>query len=199
MSSLAELQFTSEQYLALERNAETRSEFLRGRIYAMSGASRAHNLITVNVVVELATQLKGRPCEIYSGDMRVKVDATGLYTYPDVVVVCGDARLEDTHNDTLLNPTVIFEVLSPSTEAYDRGEKFDHYRRAETLTDYVMIAQERQRVEHYARQPDSKWLLTVLEDSESALHLPSISCSLPLAEVYSRIEFAREGEGARPI
>src|SRR5919198_4874617 len=119
--------YTPEEYLALERAARHKSEYVNGRIYALAGASRAHNLIVVNVSAELRAQLRGRPCETYASDMRVKVSQTGLYTYPDVVVVCGEPRFEDAQVDTLLNPTVIIEVLSESTESYDRGEKFAHY------------------------------------------------------------------------
>lgn len=159
MSSLPKARFTPQQYLALERAAETKSEFFNGEIFAMAGASREHNLIATNVVRELSAQLKGRPCETYPGDMRVKVSETGLYTYPDVVVVCGEPRFEDEHGDTLLNPTLVVEVLSPSTEAYDRGEKSSHYRRLASLAEYVLIAQDRCHVERYARRPDGLWLL----------------------------------------
>src|SRR2546423_7792204 len=121
MSSQTKTYFTPEQYLALEREAEYKSEYINGQIYAMSGASREHNLIAVNIVSELHALLRGQPCEAYMSDMRVKVSQTGMYTYPDVVAVCGGPRFEDEHGDTLINPTVIVEVLSPSTEAYDRG------------------------------------------------------------------------------
>src|SRR6476661_5007696 len=142
--------YTSDQYLALEREAEYRSELVNGQIYSMSGASREHNLITTNLSREISTQLRGKPCETYSSDMRVKISPTGMYTYPDVTVACGEPRFEDDHVDTLLNPTVIVEVLSPSTEAYDRGEKFAHYRKLDTLSDYVLISQDKARVEHFA-------------------------------------------------
>src|SRR5206468_6291774 len=117
------------------------SEYINGQIYAMSGASREHNLIVVNLIRELSSQLRGRPCEVYASDMRVKVRPTGMYTYPDVVAVCGEPRFEDEQVDTLVNPAVIVEVLSPSTEAYDRGQKFAHYRKLESLTEYVLVAQ----------------------------------------------------------
>ena len=132
-SPAAQTQYTPEQYLELERKAPYKNEFVNGHIYAMSGASRAHNLITGNTHREVSSQLRGRPCETYVSDMRVKVNTTGLYTYPDVVVVCGEIRFDDAQKDTLLNPTVLIEVLSPSTEAYDRGEKFAHYRRLASL------------------------------------------------------------------
>jgi Uma2 family endonuclease len=129
------------EYLALERAAEHRHEYVSGRVYAMTGASREHNVIATNTSRALGNQLSGRPCETYQSDMRVKVSETGMYTYPDVVVACGTPAFEDAYVDTLLNPTVIIEVLSPSTEAYDRGEKFAHYRRLPSLREYLLIAQ----------------------------------------------------------
>jgi Uma2 family endonuclease len=191
MASLPKPRFTPEQYLALEREAETKSEYFDGEIFAMSGASRQHNLISVNVIAELRAQLKGRPCEVYGSDMRVKVDPTGLYTYPDVVV-CGEVRLEDEHLDTLLNPTVLIEVLSPTTEAYDRGKKFAHYRRLDSLTDYLLIAQDQPRIEHYARQADQKWVLSEASELCASLPLTSLGCTLALAEVYDRVTFAAD-------
>jgi Uma2 family endonuclease len=184
---------TPEQYLALERKAEVKSEYINGWIYAMAGASREHNLISANILAELHVQLRSRPCETYSSDMRVKVSATRLYTYPDVVVVCGEPRFEDEHVDTLLNPTVLIEVLSPSTEAYDRGDKFAHYRRLESLQEYVLIAQERMRVEHYARQGE-QWLLTEFSQPDEQLPLASIGCEIPLREIYARVEFPGQEE-----
>jgi Uma2 family endonuclease len=133
---------TAAEYLEIERKAEIKSEYIAGRTYAMSGASRQHNLITANTLSEIHPQLRGRNCEAFVSDMRVKVSPTGMYTYPDDVAVCGEARFEDSHMDTLLNPTVIVEVLSGSTEAYDRGEKFAHYRRLESLREYVLVAQD---------------------------------------------------------
>jgi Uma2 family endonuclease len=196
MSSAAEQRLTPQEYLEIERRAEYKSEFLHGRIFAMAGASRAHNLITANLTGELRSQLKNQPCETYPSDMRVKVSRTGLYTYPDVVVVCGEPSFEDSETDTLLNPQVIFEVLSPSTEAYDRGEKFDHYRRLESVTDYVLVAQDKCRVEHYARQSGGQWLLSVAGDLRESLAVPSLSCSIPLAEIYARVSFESPDDAA---
>ena len=147
MSQLAEQFITAADYLALERQAETKSEYLNGRIYAMSGASRSHNRITFNLARRIGNQLGGRRCEGYVNDMRVKVSPTGLYTYPDVVVVCGKEQFEDTHLDTLLNPTLIIEVLSDSTEAYDRGRKFLHYQLLDSLIDYLLVSQDAPRIE----------------------------------------------------
>ena len=180
---------TPDEYLALERAAERKHEYIGGRVYEMSGASRAHILITLNVGAELRRHLRGRPCETYASEMRVRVSETGMYTYPDVVVACGEPAFEDAHVDTLLNPTVIVEVLSPSTEAYDRGEKFSHYRRLASLREYVLIAQDRVRVEHYARQGErgEQWLLTELAGLGDALALPAIGCTLALADIYERV------------
>jgi len=178
---------TPGEYLALERKAEFRNEYIAGHIFAMSGASRRHNLIAGNSFREISTQLRGRECEAYIGDMRVKVSPTGMYTYPDIVGVCDEPRFEDAHVDTLLNPQVIVEVLE-STEAYDRGEKFAHYRRLDSLREYVLVAQDKMRVEHYVREGE-QWVLSELSDAESTLHLASIDCHVGLAAIYERVEF----------
>jgi Uma2 family endonuclease len=188
MSPLAQPRLTPEEYLALERQAKHRSEYVNGRVCAMAGASRAHNLIVGNTFSELRAQLRGRPCEAYVNDMRVKVSPTGLYTYPDVVALCGEPRFEDTQMDTLLNPNVIIEVLSDSTEGYDRGEKFAHYRRLQSLQEYVLIAQDKARVEHYARAGEH-WMLTEVSSLEGVLTLASVGCAIPLHEIYERVEF----------
>lgn len=188
MSSLLQPRYTPEQYLALEREAERKSEYFNGEIFAIAGASQQHNLITTNVVRELSTQLRSQPCQTYSSDMRVKVSENGLYTYPDVVVVCGEPRFEDGHRDTLLNPTVIIEVLSPSTEDYDRGRKFANYRRLESVTDYVLIAQDEIRVEHFVRQGE-QWVLSEVNDPNGIIPLTSIGGSLTLRDIYEKVEF----------
>jgi len=190
MPQLAESLITPADYLARERRSEVRSEYLNGRVYAMSGASREHNRITINLSAMLHSRLKGKPCEPFSGDLRVKVSPTGLYTYPDVIVACGESRFEDEHVDTLLDPTVIIEVLSDSTEAYDRGEKFAHYRALESLTDYLLVAQDRPRIEHFVRQPDSRWLYSVIDGLDEQVEIATLDCVLPLAEVYERVVFS---------
>ena len=172
---LVQSYYTPEQYLELERKAQYKSEYINGHIFAMSGASRLHNLIAGNLYREISSQLRGRPRESYISDMRVRVEATDLITYPDVVVICGEIRLADDYKDTLLNPTVLIEVLSPSTEAYDRGEKFAHYRRLASLQEYVLIAQDKVCLEHFKRQGD-QWVLTEISDIEGVLHLLSIEC-----------------------
>ncbi len=184
--------YTPEAYLALERKATTKSEYVNGEIYAMAGASREHNYIAGDLFGELRIQLRGRGCALFMSDMRVRISATGLYTYPDVVVACGKPRFEGAQSDVLLNPTVIFEVLSPSTEAYDRGAKFAHYRYLPSLQEYVLVAQDRMQVDHYARM-GNQWLLTAYNKPEEILALPSIECNLPLAEIYAQVELAGEG------
>ena len=179
---------TPAEYLVLERKATTKSEYLNGRVYAMVGASREHNLIAVNMASELHGQLRERPCETYINDMRVKIAPAGLYTYPDVVVVCEKPRFEDADLDTLLNPTVLIEVLSPSTEAYDRGEKFAHYRRLESLREYLLVAQNRVCVERYFRQ-GAQWLLTEFSARDDEIDLVSIGCQLSLRAIYAKVEF----------
>jgi Uma2 family endonuclease len=192
MCALPRHRLTPEEYLAMERHAPTKSEYLRGEVYALAGASRQHVMIMTNTIVALATRLKGRPCAVFGSDLRVKVPLTGLYTYPDVSVVCGEAQFEDREQDNLLHPTVIVEILSDSTERYDRGDKFAHYRRLESLTDYILISQHRPLVEHFARQPEDSWLLKAYEGIEAIAAIPSIGCELPLADVYDKVEWPEE-------
>lgn len=187
MTALKQLLYIPEQYLALERQASYKSEYVNGSIFAMAGASREHNQIAFNIAGELHSQLKNRPCLAYVNDMRVKVSATGLYTYPDVAALCGEPQFEDEQMDTLLNPSAIIEILSPSTEAYDRGDKFAHYRRLPSLMEYVLIAQNKVRVEHYIRQ-DRRWVLTELDSLEDILGLVSIQCEILLGEIYAKVE-----------
>ena len=189
-SAAAQTYLTPEEYLAFERKATTKHEYVNGHIVAMSGASREHNLITGDIFGGLYIQLMERECEAYASEMRVKIPETASYTYPDVVVVCDEPRFEDDVFDTLLNPTVIVEVLSPSTEAYDRGEKFEHYRQIPSLKEYVIVSQDRVRVEHYLRQGGTQWLLTELDAPEDVLPLISIACDLTLHHIYRRVEFS---------
>jgi Uma2 family endonuclease len=191
MSTVPQRRFTPEEYLALERQAEYKSEYLDGQIYAMTGASRQHNRIVLNAGAALHGRLRGGPCEAFVNDMRVKVSPTGLYTYPDIAVVCGEARFEDRELDTLLNPAVVFEVLSDSTEKYDRGEKFVHYRRQESLAEYVLVAQSRIRVEHFQREGD-RWMLSEVNGPDSTLRLNTVGCEISLRDLYERVEFPEE-------
>jgi len=190
MSSQTKPRYTPQEYLALERSSECRNEFYAGEIFAMSGASERHNLIVTNIVRELGLQFKGRPCKVYSSDMRVKVDPTGLYTYPDVAALCDKAVFDDEQRDTLLNPSIIIEVLSKSTEAYDRGEKFEHYRKIESLKEYLLVSQDKHHIDHYVRRPDNQWLLSEASSMEDRLELPSLECRLLLSEVYDKVDLA---------
>ena len=189
MAALPKVKLTAAEYLAMERASEEKHEFLDGEIYLMSGASRNHNLILVNVLASLHAQLRKRPCVVYPSDMRVKVNDSGLYTYPDISVVCDPPQFDEADQDTLLNPTLIIEVLSPSTESYDRGKKFQHYRTLESLQEYVLIAQDSPRIERYLRQPNHEWLLADASGLESTLELASIQCTLVLADVYEKVSF----------
>ena len=177
---------SAEDYLALERRSETRSEYLDGEIFTMTGASRRHNLLAGNIYTASRTQLRQRGCEVYFSDMRVKVPATGLYTYPDVVVACDKPQFEDAEIDTLLNPKVIVEILSKSTEDYDRGTKFLHYRTLPSLTEYLLVAQDQVYVEHYLRQNEG-WLLTETGRREDVVELPTLGARLAVAEVYDGV------------
>lgn len=195
MSTAALPGLTPEAYLARERAATERSEYVNGQVYALAGTSREHSLIAANLIRELSTQLRGRPCETYANDMRVKVSATGMYTYPDIVVACGEPRFEDAHVDTLLDPTVVVEVLSPSTEAYDRGAKFAHYRRLPSLREYVLVSQHQPLIERFERRGESWWLGDAI-GLDSSIMLTSIECTLALRDVYERVEFATDvGKG----
>jgi Uma2 family endonuclease len=192
-SAAAKSRCTPEQYLALERKSPIKHEYYDGEIFAMAGASREHNLIAGNFYAEIRAQLRHRPCEVYMSDMRVLVSRTGLYTYPDIVAVCGEPQFQDSEVDTLLNPNLIVEVLSPSTEAYDRGRKFGHYRRLESLKEYVLVDQEQVRVERYTRQGD-EWLLAELSSLEDTLRLDSIGCTVALREIYAKVQLAGDAQ-----
>lgn len=187
MNALPTPYLTPGQYLEIERQAETRNEYFDGEMFAMSGGSRAHSRLSVNVTALLNGILAGRPCEVFNSDMRVKVEATDLYTYPDVSVVCGEPRLEDAHQDTLLNPLLIVEVLSPSTERYDRGTKFHHYRQISSLMEYVLVSQDEARIERFQRLPDGEWSLRVASGLDAELSLSSIDVTLKLADVYHKV------------
>lgn len=189
MASEPHRRVSPEEYLSLERQSETKNEYLNGEIYAMAGASRRHNRINLNVAIALDSQLKARGCDVYTGDMRVRVPAADLYTYPDVTVVCGEPELDDAEVDTLLNPTLIVEVLSRTTESYDRGVKFAYYRTLSSFAEYLVLAQDRLYAEHSVRQGNGGWLLTETARREDVLELPSIGCTLALRDVYDRVVF----------
>jgi Uma2 family endonuclease len=189
MSTLAKTFLTPEEYLTIERQAEYKSEYFAGEMFAMAGAAERHNLIVTNIVRELSGQTRHRPCRVYPSDMRVRVSATGLYTYPDVIALCGEPKFFDDRRDTLLNPGLIVEVVSPSTEAYDRGRKFDHYQSIESLAEYLLVASDRVHADLYRRQPDGLWVLSPAGEPGDTVELPSIGCSLLLADVYEKVDF----------
>ena len=188
MSTLQKTFLTPEQYLEIERKAEFKSEYYQGEMFAMAGAKEAHNLIAGNVYAAFHQQLRSRPCRPYMSDMRVRVSPGGLYTYPDVTIVCGEPQFLDEQRDTLLNPNLIVEVLSPSTEAYDRGRKFKHYRSVESVSEYLLVSSEQIGAELFTRQPDGGWHLITVGRMEDSLDLQSVGCRLALADVYEKVE-----------
>jgi len=193
--------FTVDEYLALERKSEERHEFLDGQIYAMAGESGEHGDVSVNLVITLGSQLKGKPCRVRSKDTKVRSgpspkarrSTSGLYSYPDVVVVCDEPEYHDAHTDVILNPKVIVEVLSPSTEAFDRGEKCKRYQTWNpTLSDYLLVSQDQPQIEHFSKQADGSWSYNRYTGLEISFVIASIGCTLKLADVYDRIVFPAE-------
>jgi Uma2 family endonuclease len=181
---------TPEQYLEIERQAERKSEYYNGEMFAMAGAKEAHNLLVMNFGAGLHRQFRSRNCRVYQSEMRVRVSATGLYTYPDVVAVCDERRFLDDQRDTLLNPGLLVEVLSPSTEAYDRGRKFEQYKTLESLREYLLVASDRMHVDLYTRQADGRWLLISADKPEDCMSLESVDAQLTLADLYENVELA---------
>jgi len=181
--------FTPEEYLLIERGAETRSEYLDGDIYAMAGATVSHIIINDNLARLFGTQLQDTPCLGLSRDMKVPAVLGRLYAYPDYLIVCGERSFRDDQADVLINPSVIFEILSPSTERYDRVTKFDLYKQIDALREYVLIEQDAVRVEHFVRRPDGAWNQTVLVGFEASLTLESAPATVPLFDIYNRINF----------
>ena len=198
---LLKIRYTVEEYLALERASEERHEYLDGDVYAMAGESPEHGAICVNLAISIGSQVRGTPCQAFVKDMKVCSgplalpgrSAKGLFSYPDLVVVCGAMQFHDQFRDVLLNPSLIIEVLSASTEAFDRGEKFRRYRTwLPTLQDYLLVAQDKPFIDHYHRVEENKWELVPVEGLEASLHLESVHCTLRLADVYDRIIFPPE-------
>ena len=198
---LAQLQplSTVENYLSYEREADERHEYWDGEIYAMAGETFEHGTISVNLVREISLQLKGKPCWTFTKDMKVRSGSDidlhkwlkGFFSYPDVFVACGELKTHDKYRDIILNPTVIFEVLSEATEALDRGEKFRRYREnLPTLTDYVLVSQTEMLIDHYERGKHGKWILTSVSGEDAILLLESIGCKLELSEIYDRVNFS---------
>ena len=189
MTVAAPHRITPEEYLALERAAEYKSEYFNGEIFSMAGASPAHNRIAHSISGQFYLQLRGGPCETSQSDQRLKVSQTGLYTYPDLLVVCGESQYDDRMTDTLLNPTLILEILSPSTESYDRGDKFAHYRSIKTLKEYVLVAQNKPRIERFVRGPNETWIYHESSELDAVVEFASIPARLALAEVYEDVGF----------
>jgi Uma2 family endonuclease len=197
MSTQPKPYITPEQYLEIERKAEYKSEYYRGEMFPlypgetildMAGAQRPHNLLATHMSGELYMQLRSRPCEIYGSDMRIRVNETGLFTYADVVVVCGQPEILDNHVDVLLNPTVIVEVLSPSTAAYNRGGKFKQYKTIPSFQQYVLVASDCVYVDVFTRQPDGSWLLRSATKLDESIELESIGCRVAMADLYNKVE-----------
>ena len=178
---------TVDQYLEIERAAETKSEFHNGRMFAMSGGTVRHSRIGVSFASALVVALKGGPCGVNSNDLRIR--AGRIHTYPDVSVVCGEPKLADNYKDTLLNPTLVVEVLSPSTEAYDRGFKFSQYRDIESLQEYILVSQAEPRIEVFRRQPSGEWLLSEAVGMDAHIRFQSVDCEIALADVYDKVTF----------
>ena len=188
---------TPEEYLRIERAAEFKSEYFAGEMFAMAGGSPLHSFLKANIVRELGNQMKGRPCKVYDSDLRVLISATGLFVYPDATVVCGP--LETHERDTATNPTLLVEVLSDSTEVYDRTTKFDHYRKIPSLREVLLVSQHQPIVERFSRGDDGSWNLTDARGLGATIELPSIGVSLPLAEVYDKVEFPEHPPVLRPM
>ena len=189
MSTLtAQTYLTPEEYLTWERKQPFKNEYHNGQIIAMSGASRSHNRITVDITIQLGNQLMDSDCEVFAGEMRVRTSPEGSYFYPDVIVVCGEPRFEDDTFDTLLNPIVVIEVLSPSTAAFDRGEKFESYQQLDSLQEYMLISQNRVHVERYLCR-DPQWILTEFRKTDEVIHLLSNRCKLSVRDIYTLVKF----------
>ena len=189
MSAVPKRKLTAAEYLTVERRAEFKSEFFAGEMFTMAGASREHNRLKENLIVELGTRFRGGSCQTYSSDQRVLVNSTGLYTYPDIVILCGPGVYDPADRDTLTNPTTIIEVLSESTERYDRGAKFRNYQQIPSLREYVLVAQDEPVCERFLRQADGSWALVSFVGLDATLVLLSAPAEIPLADVYAGVTF----------
>ncbi len=196
MSALPKRYITQEEYAALEEKAEYKSQYVGGEIFAMAGVQPWHDKIIQNLSGMFYVRFRGKPCDTFSADLKVRVKPGDLWTYPDLSALCGEPKFDTSVNPhSLLNPQVIFEVLSPSTESFDRGDKFLRYQRLESLTDYVLVASEQMQVEHYARQADGSWLYRRYDTPIDLLKLACVEVELPLAEIYERVAFPERGSG----
>lgn len=190
MAANPERRYTLEEYLELDRTSEERLEFWDGEVFCMSGGSRSHDQIIINCIVKLSVRLDASKCRVFSADMRIKVPSAPPYRYGDLSALCGGAEFDEVSGvDTLVNPQLIVEVLSPSTEAYDRGDKFTHYTSTPTLSEYLLVAQHRPHVTHLVRQDDGTWNHSQVNDLESSVYLTSLGCELPMSEIYRDVTF----------
>jgi len=180
---------TEVEYLEIERAAEFKSEFFEGEMFAMAGGTPQHSLIATNLAREFGNRLNSGHCVPYNADLRIKIEATGLFTYPDLSVICGPLQFAAGTNDTVVNPTLLIEVLSDSTEGYDRGKKFEHYRQIPALQEYLLVSQKEPRIEQFVRQADGRWLLNEAAGLEAILKLPSLRISISLGEVFAKVSF----------
>ncbi|MFP4063297.1 MAG: Uma2 family endonuclease [Halochromatium sp.] len=191
MSAAPQPHLSFDDWLAIERTAtDQRSEYVAGEVFAMAGGSEEHNLIVANLVRELGNQFKGRPCRVYASDMKVHIAEADVGTYPDVMVICGERQFHDGRRDVVTNPTLIVEVLSDSTEAYDRGDKFRHYRSLDSLQAYLLLSQSRMQAELFIGQADGTWMLSSYQEPSASIRLPMLEVELSLAEVYDKVELS---------
>jgi Uma2 family endonuclease len=188
MSAIPKTKISPEEYLVMERESPEKHEYYKGEIFAMAGAGNNHHIITANIIGEIHQYLKGKSCTVYPSDMRLHIPETGLYTYPDAMVVCGPKEFLDAKKDTLLNPVLVVEVLSLNTEAYDRGEKFRMYRSIPALREYLLVDSQRHSVELYRKNTEGHWVLSDAQHLESSIHLTSIDLTLVLPDVYAGVE-----------
>jgi Uma2 family endonuclease len=193
MSAQTHVHMSETAYLALERASDQKHEYYEGHIVALAGGSAAHNRITINTIASLYAQLRDRACTVYSSDLRVKIPHASSYVYPDISIVCGQERFADDDEDMLVNPIIIIEVLSPSTERHDRGKKFEYYRTIESLHEYLLVAQDAQRIDHFVRQSDTLWTFTSIGPEVEKIHISSIDCTLTINDIYQKVTFSEQG------
>ena len=194
MSSLPKHRYSAEEYLAIDNEADYKSEYVAGEIFAMGGATPKHVLIAGNTAREFGNRLRDTNCQVYSADLRIQADLDNVYYYPDVVVVCGRPEYRDSRRNTVTNPLVIVEVLSPTTRNYDRGDKFAHYRRLDSLREYILIDQEACHVEHFVRK-EGIWEFSESDDCQGNLVIPTLDIAIALKEIYAKLEFLDDGQG----
>jgi Uma2 family endonuclease len=192
MSSQPSTLLTPEEYLEIERRAEWKSEYLQGEMVEMPQVNHRHVLIVTNLMCELSQQLEELPCGVYASNLRLRVAATDFYTYPDVMVICGDPEIEGDQDDIVLNPILIVEVLPESTKAYDRGKKFEQYRTLPSLREYLLVTQDAPRIEQWTRQPVDNWLMAETSGRDASIQLASIDCVLPLTKIYNKVKWPAE-------